>query len=163
MKKNVGYVRKKTNKEIEIFHYISKMASCMVLTFFFFFFFEKFRQFSVRNIYKTKINSRHKSFLYKFLSCFLFYTGELKLVANSRQKTKVDVEIKKKWWSHEKKNKNKETEIFHYISKMASCMVQTFFFFFFEKFRQFPLETYIKQKSTSKKVPRENWRKKTLV
>ena len=82
------------------------MASCMVLTFFFFF--EKFRQFPVRNIYKKKINieesserklteknfcvvssrarrpvnSRHKSFLYKFLSRFLFYTGELKLVAN---------------------------------------------------------------------------------
>ena len=35
------------------------MASCMVLTFFFFFF--KFRQFPVRNIYKTKINIEESS------------------------------------------------------------------------------------------------------
>ena len=75
------------------------MASSMVQTFFFFF--QKFRQFPIRNIYKTKfnieeiskrklteknfravsgrarrpVNSRHKYFLYEFLSC-LFFTLE---------------------------------------------------------------------------------------
>ena len=70
-----------------------------------FHFFEKFRQFPNKNIYKTKINIEESSerkltektfvplaagladpstrstkvFLYKFLSRFLFYTGELKL------------------------------------------------------------------------------------
>ena len=83
------------------------MVSCMVLTYFSFLFLN-FRQFPIRNIYKTKINieesseksltkknfcvinggarrpvnSQNKSFLYKFLSCLFFYTGELKLVAN---------------------------------------------------------------------------------
>ena len=72
------------------------MASCMVLTYFIFF--EQFRQFPNKNIYETKINieesserklteknfcvvssrarqpldSRHKSFLYKFLSLLFF-------------------------------------------------------------------------------------------
>ena len=93
-------MRKKVkNKETEIFHYISKMACCMVLTYFIFF--QNFRQFPNKNIYETKINieesserklteknfcvvssmarqpvdSRHKSFLYKFLSR-LFFTLE---------------------------------------------------------------------------------------
>ena len=37
-----------------------------------------------------------------------------------------------------------------------------FFLFFWKSSDNFPLETYIKQKSTSKKVPRENWRTKNF-
>ena len=46
---------------------------------------------------------------------------------------------------------------------MASCMVRNFFFFFFLKSSDnLPLKTYIKQKSTSKEVPREKLTEKNF-
>ena len=98
-----------------------------------------------------------------YRACFLHWRVETigKLKAKDQSWCGNKKEMVVTWEKKEKRNK--ETEIFHYISKMGSCMVLTFFlFFFFLSSDNFPLETYIKQKSTPKKVPRENWRKKNF-
>ena len=64
------------------------MLSCMVLTYFFFFFLN-FRQFPIRNIYKTKINIEESSerSLTKKNCCVVSVSGGARRPINSRNKS----------------------------------------------------------------------------